>query len=133
MAHARTALTVASACMRAHAHGCVRYAAQDLGRMSLTARTCVRLIVDRLECSRHAQLVHIQHNVSSAISLSAWYVVYDVWARRLASVQCMLKLLRSARPKYACAWTRRSIHSRLSPPAGPAPALYSCGRMTSQL
>ena len=34
-------------CMQAFVHGCVRY----VGRMSLTARTCMRLIVDRLEGS----------------------------------------------------------------------------------
>ena len=98
------------------------------GRMSLSARTCVRLVVDRLEgsCSSCA------HPTQRMVRDQFVCLVYDVWARRLASVQCMLKLRRSARPKtnctYTCAWARRSIYSRLSPPAGPAPALYNCGR-----
>ena len=71
--------------------------------------------------------MHIQHNMSSAISLSA----YCYGVRRLGTTfgQCAVYVeaasIGETKDKlYACAWTRRSIHSRLSPPAGPAPALY---------
>ena len=71
-----------------------------------------------MEGSMHVQVAHIQHNVSSAISLSAWCTTFghDVWP-----VSCAVYVT-TTRPKTNC--TRRSIHSRLSPPAGPAPALY---------
>ena len=67
-------------------------------------------------------------------------LAHDVWP---VCIQCMLKLRRSARPKTNCTradvWTRPDLlvgvlsrvqYSRLSPPAGLAPALYGLMRTT---
>ena len=99
------------------------------GRMPFDC-THMRLIVDRIYnfVGWSAQCMFMLctcHTTSSVISLCAWSTTFCT--QSLGSVQSTLKLRRSAKLKTNYAWTRRSIFSRLSPPAGPAPALYMMG------